>query len=295
MVYRKRCKAPLVTKSQEKTQKRRIRQLARGALRERENLDVVMDDKTYFTFTGSEMPANTGFYTGPGGYVPNNVRYRPEGKFPRKPLVWMAISPRGVSKPDVLPSRVNVGGEIYREKCPKEGLLPFLNAKYPREGFIFWPDLAAAHYARETLQFLQDAGVPVVGRDDNPPNVPQLRPSRIFRSLKLAHLAHSRLTWFNWLSLDSFLAHPWLILGSPSTHIWLTLITWLTLCSFLAHYWLTWCYFLAPSSLFANSWRTWLTWFTWLTLLILGSLGSSQPYTEGLLSALAQRRSYQPW
>ena len=116
------------------------------------------------------------FYTEPGGDVTNNVRYRAEVKFPRKLLVWMAISPRGVSKPVILPSRVNVGGEIYQEKCLKEGLLPFLSAKYPHEGFIFWPDLAAAHYARETLQFLQDAGVPVVGRDDNPPNVPQLRP-----------------------------------------------------------------------------------------------------------------------
>ena len=168
MVYRKRSKAPLVTASQEKTQKRRIRRLARGALRAKENTDVVIDDETYFTFTGSEMPANSGFYTGPGGDVPINVRYRSKEKFPRKLLVWMGISPRGLSKPVILPSRANIGGEIYREKCLREGLLPFLRAKYPAGGYIFWPDLAAAHYARETLQFLEDAGVPVVGREDNP-------------------------------------------------------------------------------------------------------------------------------
>ena len=74
------------------------------------------------------------------------------------------------------------------------------------------------------------------------------------------------------------MAHPWLTLGSPLAHTWLALGSHCSL-----------------GSLFAHSWLTWFTWLTWLILLILGLLGSSQPYTEDLLSALAQRRSYQPW
>ena len=180
MVYQKRQKAPLITKAQETTQRKRIRGLARGAMRAKENMDIVMDDKAYFTFTGGEMPANSGYYMGPGGDVPHSVRYRSKEKFPRKLMVWMAISPRGISKPVILPSKANVGGHIYREKCLKEGLLPFLAAQYPDKGYLFWPDLAAAHYARETIQLLQDAGIPMVERGENPPNVPQVRPIEDF-------------------------------------------------------------------------------------------------------------------
>ena len=61
LAYQKRCMAPLVAFNHAETQKRGIRRLARGTMRAKENLDVAMDDDTYFTFTGSEMSANSGY------------------------------------------------------------------------------------------------------------------------------------------------------------------------------------------------------------------------------------------
>ena len=80
----------------------------------------------------------------------------------------------------ILPSGSNVTGDTYRRNCLRDGLLPFLKEKYPDGGYLFWPDLAAAHYARETIYFLENAGVPMVRREDNPPCVPQLRPVEDF-------------------------------------------------------------------------------------------------------------------
>ena len=178
--YRKRQKGPNPSESQQKTQKTRLRKLTRDVLKAQTTPDIVMDDESYFTFSGSEMPANRGFYAGAGDAVPDAVRIAPQGKFPRKLLVWIAISPRGVTTPVICPSRGNIDGDFYREKCLKQVLLPFLASRYPTGGYIFWPDLATAHYARATVDMLAEAEVPVVARDMNPPNAPQLRPIEDF-------------------------------------------------------------------------------------------------------------------
>ena len=88
----------------------------------------------------------------------------------------MAISAKGVSQPIICPSRANVGGDFYRRECLQNGLLPFIQQHYPQGEYIFWPDLAAAHYARQMIALLEEADVPYVGGEENPPCVPQLRP-----------------------------------------------------------------------------------------------------------------------
>ena len=80
------------------------------------NFEVVMDDESYFTYQGCDMPCNPCYYTGPGGDAPGNVTAWNTSKFPRQLLVWVAISPRGISKPVICPSRANVSGEVYREQ-----------------------------------------------------------------------------------------------------------------------------------------------------------------------------------
>ena len=62
----------------------------------------------------------------------------------------------------------------------RRGLPPFIDEKHPEGGYLFWPDPAVAHYARDTVQFLEEAGVANLKRDDNPPNVPQLCPIEDF-------------------------------------------------------------------------------------------------------------------
>ena len=67
--------------------------------------------------------------------------------------------------------------ETYLKECINKRLLPFI-AKYHSNGnYLFWPDLAKAHYSnivRATFDWKKN--IPFVSRVDNPPNVPQARP-----------------------------------------------------------------------------------------------------------------------
>ena len=176
ITYKRRQKAPKVTLKQAMVQKTRIRNLSRGPLCASKPVDVVMDDESYFTYSGSQMPGNVGFYAGPAGDAPEHVKFKPTMKFPKRVMVWLAMSPRGLSSPVFQKKSQTVDGDFYREKIIKKELVPFLREKYPENDFIFWPDLATAHYARATTQLLDDLDIPFVYKEDNPPNVPQLRP-----------------------------------------------------------------------------------------------------------------------
>ena len=94
--------------------------------------------------------------------------------------MWIAILPRGVSKPMIIQSGTNVNGEVNREMCLRGGLTPFIDEKDPEGGYLFCSVPAVTHYARDTVQFLEEAGVTTLKRDDNPPNMPQLRPTEDF-------------------------------------------------------------------------------------------------------------------
>ena len=48
--------------------------------------------------------------------------------------------------------------------------------------FYFGLDLASSHYSKETQAFLNQQNVPYVRKENNPPNVPQLRPIETFWS-----------------------------------------------------------------------------------------------------------------
>ena len=75
-------------------------------------------------------------------------------------------------QPIICPSRANVGGDLHRVEFLQKRLLPFIQQHYPQCGYIFWLDLAAAHNARQTTALLEEADVPYVGREENPPCVP---------------------------------------------------------------------------------------------------------------------------
>jgi transposase len=48
------------------------------------------------------------------------------------------------------------------------------------EKIMFWPDLASAHYANDTLVALEGKENPSNVPKENPPNVPQIRPIENF-------------------------------------------------------------------------------------------------------------------
>ena len=102
------------------------------------------------------------------------------GQIPKKKvLVWMAISPKGSSEPYIVTSGNAVTAAVYIKEClPK--LKKFIDT-YPREdNYIFWSDLASAHYAKATLEAYEELKIKFVPKSMNPPNVPQLRPIEDF-------------------------------------------------------------------------------------------------------------------
>jgi hypothetical protein len=49
-----------------------------------------------------------------------------------------------------------------------------------RKKIVFWPDLVSAHYAKHTLARIEELKIEYVPRDENSPNIPQLRLIEIF-------------------------------------------------------------------------------------------------------------------
>ncbi len=122
------------------------------------------------------MPANTGFYTDNIENCPDEVKYIGKEKFPTKILVWVAISERGVSEPLIRPSKaVAINQETYLEECLVQRLLPFIEKHHDDGNYIFWPELASSHYAKQVVSWMEE-NVNFVSKDLNPPNVPQARP-----------------------------------------------------------------------------------------------------------------------
>ena len=68
--YRKRTKAPQVTEIQAHAQKTRLRRLSRGPMKSSKKVEVLMDDESHFTYSGSQMPSNAGFYASPVETLP---------------------------------------------------------------------------------------------------------------------------------------------------------------------------------------------------------------------------------
>ena len=96
-------------------------------------------------------------------------------------MIWCAICPRGISQIFVTEKKTTMNQEIYREDCLKKLLLPFIDKHYEcRDQVLFWPDGASCHYAKSVTEFLKAEKINFVAKDDNPPNVPQLRPIEKF-------------------------------------------------------------------------------------------------------------------
>ncbi|CAM4848641.1 unnamed protein product [Rotaria magnacalcarata] len=63
----------------------------------------------------------------------------------------------------------------YLKECINKGLFPFIEKYHHNGNYLFWPDLASAHYSNLVKERLHEKNVPLVARQDNPPNVPQAR------------------------------------------------------------------------------------------------------------------------
>ena len=141
---------------------------------------LILDDEKYFTLAGDNMPGNARYYTNDKSTCPDSVRFAGKKKFPKKVLVWIAISDRGMSKPLFRPSKsVAINSSIYIDECLNKRLLPFIHEYHKDLDYVFWPDLASAHYSMESTTWMNE-NVNYVTKDINPPNVPQARPIENF-------------------------------------------------------------------------------------------------------------------
>ena len=173
---RKRIKRPLMTEKQ----KQKARRNCRHMLSTYKKIDFVMDDESYFTLTQSNLPGNDSYYTSNNQLTPHHVQHYYKAKHEEKLLVYLVISPKGVSKPRFIPSGLAVNRWVYVGRCIRPVLRPFLKKHYPNGGYVFWPDLATAHYANFTIGELQANGIPFVPKWSNPANVPKARPIEDF-------------------------------------------------------------------------------------------------------------------
>ena len=176
--YRKREKTPKYTEKQ-KEKSKNLSRLLFNHLRNA-NCAVVMDDEKYFTYSGHQMPGTAGYYSNNKDTCPEKVRFAGQQKFPPKILVWAAILERGISQVLIRPQKSPaIDADIYIAECLEKRLLPFLHRYHGDFNYIFWPDLASAHYAKDTVTWMNE-NVNFVAKNINPPNIPQARPIENF-------------------------------------------------------------------------------------------------------------------
>ena len=104
-------------------------------------------------------------------------------KFEKNLLVWVAISPRGMSQSFIAPSGLSVNQDVYLNECVKKRLIPYIEKYHSDNNYVFWPDLASSQYANSVLTWLREKNVTFVEKEDNPPCVPELRPIENFWSI----------------------------------------------------------------------------------------------------------------
>jgi len=172
----KKQKAPCYSEVQQKIVKTQCRFLNRKSL----GKDFVMDDEHFLKLSKSNMPGNDRFYSSNKGNVPNNVKYYGKKKYENMLMLWIAISPKGISQPYFIPFRTAMTQHVYKNRCLKKILVPFLRQHYPEGDYLFWPDKASSHYANSVKQYLLYENVNFVERHRNPTNLPQARPIEDF-------------------------------------------------------------------------------------------------------------------
>lgn len=141
---------------------------------------IVMDGESYFPLSGHNLPGNDGYYCSDRSKTNKEVKYRSKEKFPPKIMVWIAISECGYSVPYFGVRFGTMDSKTYAKECVRKRLVPFIRKCHSDGNYHFWPDGATAHYGRPVIETYNEFNISYVKRDENPPNIPQLRPIEKF-------------------------------------------------------------------------------------------------------------------
>ena len=172
---KKRTEKPKVSPSQAIRQEERLARALdprRGSLRPRRGWCIVMDDESYF---GLSRHSTSSFYYQGNKEVPTNIKFKEKTKFESKLMVWAAVSSRGISHFAIFEEKTFMNTTLYIAVIATH-LLPFIEKHHGDGKYIFWPDLAPCHYAKETLAKMAELGIRFVPKKENPPAAPEVRP-----------------------------------------------------------------------------------------------------------------------
>ncbi|CAF3388174.1 unnamed protein product [Rotaria socialis] len=174
VVIRKRRKAPkMYSEDQENRARKNCGKMYHKLL---SGCDVILDDEKYFKLNGNNVGGNTFFYSTNPVTSPPNIKFQKRKKIEPKLTTWMAMSSKWVSDVYIHRSKQAVLQTTYLNECVNKRLLPFIEKYHHNGNYLFWPDLASAHYSNLVKERLQEKNAPFVARQDNPPKVPQARP-----------------------------------------------------------------------------------------------------------------------
>ncbi len=112
--------------------------------------------------------------------TPPEVKFKFKKKFEPKIMLYIVISSKGISKSLFRKSGITVTKEIYIEECLKKISLPFIKKNHLDGNYMFWPDRASSHYAKNTQEFLRHEGINFGPKERNTTNLPQCRPIEDF-------------------------------------------------------------------------------------------------------------------
>lgn len=144
------------------------------------NRMFILDDESYFTLSNTSLSGNDGFYSSDVASTSADVKFARKKKFEDKVLVWIAIGPKGLSLPLIRKSGFAINAKRYLDECIRRRLIPYIRANYSDGEYIFWPDQASAHYAKIVIDHLTAENIDFVRKEDNPANVPEIRPIENF-------------------------------------------------------------------------------------------------------------------
>jgi hypothetical protein len=146
-------------------QKAQLRPKCRRMQEKFGRLDFILDDESYFTLGHDSQPGNDSFYSDNVQKTPETVKIKFQTKYEPKIMVWLAISPKGMSSPYFVPSGLAINQKVYLNECLEKRLVPMIKKYYSGGNYVFWPDLASSHYVKSFQEYLVKKNIPFVIED----------------------------------------------------------------------------------------------------------------------------------
>ena len=137
---------------------------------------MIFTDEKDFTIEVARNHQNDGVYGHKKKEIPVGQLYHETSRFSKKVMVSAGVSMRGKTRIHFIDtSKTKINSECYI-KLLDDNLLPDCRTLYPDNDFIFQQDGATSHTSRITQEHLNANMPEFIGKDDWPPQSPDLNP-----------------------------------------------------------------------------------------------------------------------